>query len=76
MSELSRINTCLENQLSIVNDILTRYVNDEVGESQKQKYIDMNWEDKISLLTNTLVSCSSWEDFETDLVTNFDYSNY
>lgn len=76
MSELSRINTCLENQLSIVNDILTRYVNDEVGESQKQKYIDMNWEDKISLLTNTLVSCSSWEDFETDLVINFDYSNY
>lgn len=76
MSELSRINTCLENQLSIVNDILTRYVNDEVGESQKQKYIDMNWEDKISLLTNTLVSCSSWEDFETDLVVNFDYSNY
>lgn len=76
MSELSRINTCLENQLSIVNDILTRYVNDEAGESQKQKYIDMNWEDKISLLTNTLVSCSSWEDFETDLVINFDYSNY
>lgn len=76
MSELSRINTCLENQLSIVNDILTRYVNDEVGESQKQKYIDMNWEDKISLLTNTLVSCTSWEDFETDLVVNFDYSNY
>lgn len=76
MSELSRINTCLENQLSIVNDILTRYVNDEVGESQKQKYIDMNWEDKISLLTNTLVSCTSWEDFETDLVINFDYSNY
>ena len=76
MSELSRINTCLENQISIVNDILTRYVNDEAGESQKQKYIDMNWEDKISLLTNTLVSCSSWEDFETDLVVNFDYSNY
>ena len=76
MSELYKIMGCLETQISIVNDILLRYVNDEVGESQKRKFMDMTWEDKISLLTNTLTSCTSWEDFETDLVINFDYNRY
>lgn len=76
MSELSRIMGALENQISIVNDILLRYTTDEVGESQKEKFKAMTWEDKISLLTNTLTSCTSWEDFETDLVINFDYNRY
>lgn len=66
----------LESQVGIVDDILQKYVNDEVGECQKQRYDDMGWVDKVSLLTKTLTSCSSWEDFETDLVINFDYSNY
>lgn len=76
MSELSKIMCSLENQISLVNDVLLRYVSDEVGESQKEKFKSMTWEDKISLLTNTLTSCASWEDFETDLVINFDYNRY
>ena len=76
MSELYKIHNCLETQISLVNDVLTRYVRDEAGESQKQKYMEMTWEDKISLLTNTLSICANWEDFETDLIVNFDYSNY
>lgn len=76
MSELYKIMGCLEVQISLVNEVLLRYVNDEVGESQKEKFKAMTWEDKISLLTNTLTSCASWEDFETDLVINFDYNRY
>lgn len=76
MSELFGITNALDNQIGLVNEVLSRYVDDEVGQNQKEKFETMSWEDKISLLTSTLVSCSSWEDFETDLVTNFDYSNY
>ena len=76
MSELFRITNALDNQIKLVNEVLSRYTNDEVGESQKEKFERMTWEDKISLLTNTLTSCSSWEDFETDLVINFDYGIY
>ena len=76
MSEMYKITNALENQLTLVNDVLSRYVEDEVGQKQKEKFETMSWEDKISLLTNTLVSCANWEDFETDLVINFDWNNY
>lgn len=76
MSELFRITNALDNQIGLVNEVLSRYITDEVGQNQKEKFKSMTWEDKISLLTNTLISCSSWEDFETDLVINFDYGVY
>ena len=76
MSEMYKIKNALDNQIGLVNDVLSRYVEDEVGQKQKEKFETMSWEDKISLLTNTLVSCANWEDFETDLVINFDYNNY
>ena len=76
MSEMYKLKNALGNQLILVDDILFRYTNDEAGQNQKEKFKSMTWEDKISLLTATLVSCSSWEDFETDLVINFDYNNY
>ena len=76
MSEMYKITNALENQITIVNDILIRYTEDEAGQNQKEKFKIMTWEDKINLLTTTLVSCSNWEDFETDLVINFDYNNY
>lgn len=66
----------LENQLSLVHEVLERYTDDETGQEQKEKYKNMKNDDLINLLTNTLLTCSSYEDFETDLIINFDYSNY
>lgn len=71
-----KIKNALQNQVNIIDDILTRYVNDEAGEAQKEKYNKMLISDKINLLTNTLLNCSCYEDFEADIVINFDYNNY
>ena len=76
MRDINKLHQVLDNQLSLVNEVLIRYTEDEVGENQKQKFLDMSDIDKLSLLTNTLISCANWEDFETDLVINFDYNNY
>lgn len=76
MRDINKLHQVLENQISLVNEVLIRYTEDEVGENQKQKFLDMRDIDKLSLLTNTLISCANWEDFETDLVINFDYNNY
>lgn len=76
MSEMYKITNALENQITIVNDILIRYTEDEVGQNQKEKFKAMTWEDKINLLTITMLHCANWEDFEIDLVINFDYDNY
>lgn len=76
MRDINKLHQVLENQISLVNEVLIRYTEDEVGENQKQKFLDMTDIDKVSLLTNTLISCANWEDFETDLVINFDYNNY
>lgn len=66
----------LDAQVKLVDDILKRYIEDEAGKGQKEKYKKMSYYEKITLLTNTLYNCSSWEDFETEMVVNFDYSNY
>lgn len=71
-----KIENALQNQVYIIDDILTRYVNDEAGEAQKAKYNKMLISDKINLLTNTLLNCASYDDFEADIVINFDYNNY
>ncbi len=76
MSEMYKITNALENQIGLVNEVLSRYVEDEVGQSEKEKFKTMTWEDKINLLTITMLHCANWEDFETDLVINFDYNNY
>lgn len=60
----------------IVDEILTRYTDDEVGETQKEKYNKMTDGQKLQLLANTLNNAPSYEDFETNLVINFDYSNF
>lgn len=72
----NKLKQSIELQLSIVDDILTRYTEDEAGSSQKEKYNNMEHVDKISLLTNTLLTCSNWCDFEIDLTINFDMGNY
>ena len=66
----------LKKQIALVDSILDRYTNDEAGEQQLEKYNSMSDTEIINLLTNTLITCSSWEDFETDLIINFDYNNY
>ena len=60
----------------IVDEILTRYTDDEAGETQKEKYGKMTDEQKLQLLANTLNNAPSYEDFEINLIINFDYSNY
>lgn len=76
MTKSYKLDKALEDQVLLVDNVLIRYTNDEVGANQKQKFLDMTDIDKLSLLTNTLISCANWEDFETDLVINFDYNNY
>lgn len=76
MRDINKLYNSLTTQLEFVNEVLIRYTEDEVGENQKQQFLDMADIDKISLLTNTLIRCANWEDFETDLVINFDYNNY
>ncbi len=71
-----KIKNAIYNQVSIIDEILTRYTKDEVGEKQKKQYKKMTISDKVNLLTNTLLTCSNWSDFETDIIINFDYSNY
>lgn len=66
----------LNNQADIVNDILTRYTEDEAGQESKEQFLKMSEVEKVSLLTNTLLTSSDLADFETDLVINFDYKNY
>ena len=76
MEKMHELKIMLENQVKIVDEILNRYINDEAGELQKDKYEAMDDLEKVSLLTNTLVSCPCWDDFETEIVINFDYNNY
>ena len=71
-----KIENALQNQIYIIDDILTRYVNDEAGETEKGKYNKMLISDKINLLTNTLLNCANYEDFEADVIINFNYNNY
>ena len=66
----------LQQQIALVDDVLTRYTEDEAGESQKEKYNEMTDNEKINLITNTMLNCADWCDFDTDLVINFDYNNY
>ena len=76
VENVEKIEKALKDQINLIDDVLTRYTDDEIGQEQKQKYEEMTQADKISLLTNTLLTCSSYEDFETDIVINFDYNNY
>lgn len=68
-----------KNIIDLINEELTLYINDEVGEKFKQKFEDMTDEQKINLFYNALLFNESIRDFDTfriDLVINFDYNNY
>ena len=76
MEELKKITNVLKYQIAIVDDILLQYVNDETGKESKKQFKSMSDLDKIKLLTITLLTCSSWEDFQQDIIINFDYQQY
>jgi len=59
--------------LDYVNDTLSRYTDDEVGQNSKDIYLDMTDEQKCNLFANALDMNKDIDDFETDLVVNFDY---
>lgn len=74
--KLKETSDIIERQVHIVDEILSRYVDDEAGASQKELYKSMTPTEKLELLTYTIESCCHWEDFETDLVENFDMGCY
>lgn len=74
--ELELFDNIIASQVTIVDTILSRYVNDEAGETQYDKWIDMSEVQKMNLLTYTLENCPNWSDFETDLIINFDMGRY
>lgn len=76
MEEVRELNEHLAYMVELIDDVLERYINDEVGEAQRDKFESMTKLDKISLLTFTLKTCPCWDDFETEIVINFDYGNY
>lgn len=75
-NDFNKLVQILNNQAEIVNDILTRYTEDEAGQDSKEQFLKMSEVEKVSLLTNTLLTSSDLADFETDLIINFDYNNF
>ena len=74
--EKAKINQSIDILIELVDNELDRYTEDEAGQEQRKKYLAMSDADKLALFTNTVVSCSNWEDFYTDLVINFDFCRY
>lgn len=74
--EISKILIAIDKQVDFVDYVLSRYTDDEAGESQKDKYNKMTTIDKINILSNTIHNCDRYEDLEIDLVINFDMGNY
>lgn len=74
----------IDELIESVRDLLDRYTSDESGESQRAKYIDIcdNDLDLLQLFYNTISDFEDKDletlrdDFETQLIINFDYNNY
>lgn len=72
----------IDNLIKDIKDLLDRYTTDECGESQRDKFKEMEDVDFLNLFLNTLTDNDGLnledfkDDFETDLVINFDYNNY
>lgn len=71
-----KIKSSIKALVGVVDEILTRYIEDEAGQESKDKYNNMTKGEKLMLLTNTICTCAGWEDFEASVVINFDYCNY
>lgn len=74
----------IDNLIEDVRDLLDRYTSDESGEHSRDKYEEIkdNDLDILSLIYNTFTfkDCVDLEelrdDFETNIIINFDYHNY
>ena len=74
----------IDNIIENVRDLLDRYTSDETGASQRAKYVDIydNDLDLLQLFYNTISDFEGKDletlrdDFETQLIINFDYNNY
>lgn len=74
----------IDNIIENVRDLLDRYTSDESGASQRAKYVDIydNDLDLLQLFYNTISDFEGKDletlrdDFETQLIINFDYNNY
>ncbi len=70
--------------IDYVDDLLDRYTTDELGKEERQKYLDMDDNDKLQLICNELYYHfdkqedinNIMEDLDTNLVISFDYNNY
>ena len=65
-----------DEKMEIVNNILERYTNDEAGQAGKEDYKNMNNIQKVMLFDNALQMTKDLDDFDTNVIINFDYSNY
>ena len=63
-------------QIEVIDDILTRYTNDEVGLSGKDEYLKMNNKEKLYLFNNAIEMTYDEDDFDVCVVINFDYHAY
>lgn len=59
-----------------VNDTLELYTDDEVGDWGKEEFKSMNNEQKIKLFENAKMMTDDTDDIDTNIIINFDYSNY
>ena len=71
----------IEELIESVRDLLDRYTTDESGEQSRDKFNDLGDLDILQLIVNTIKSGSSdleqlRDDFETNIIINFDYNNY
>lgn len=73
---ITKMDKIIASQCTIVDVILAHYISDEEGSYLRNRWYDMSEEQKMTLLTYTLETCSDWEDFEADLVVNFEKGLY
>lgn len=74
----------IDNLIEDVKDLLDRYTSDEAGQNSRDKYEEIkdNDLDILSLIYNTInfnddVDLEDLRDnFETNIIINFDYNNY
>lgn len=71
----------IDNLIEDVRDLLDRYTQDESGEHARDEFNDLGDLDILQLIVNTIENGASdlerlRDDFDTDVIINFDYHNY
>ena len=71
----------IDNLIEDVRDLLDRYTSDESGEHSRDEFNELGDLDILQLIVNTIENGASdlerlRDDFDTDVIINFDYHNY